>query len=100
MTRLIPGHTRNSRHTNCCSFGYALVVDLNEENRKHAEDVLGSVPDVEIWRGLTCSMVDEQGRVHPPLASYVSEKGIGRHRLQKCCCYRGEDLGVRFSPQS
>lgn len=87
--RQIPGHRQTSNHRTCCSLGYALAVDLSEDDRALAESLIGHVPDIELHQALTRPH-REGGVDYPPVAPYVSEQGIGRHRRKLCCCFRDE----------
>lgn len=97
LKRRIPGHRQTANHTTCCSLGYAFAVDLTPEDRALAESLIGQVPDIELHQALTRphreDSVDE-----PPVAPYVSEQGIGRHRRKLCCCFRDEPQAtvIRF----
>ena len=94
--RMIPGH----RHPNtCCSFGYALAVDLDATNAAEARRLLGAIPDVELYLALVRPQHDADGVIHPALAPNVSEQGIGRHRRELCCCFRVSPPTPAFRPQ-
>lgn len=89
MARRIPGHRQTPNHRTCCSFGYALAVDLTPEDRDLAESLIGQVYDIELFEALTRPRREGDVEI-PAVAPYVSEQGIGRHRRRQCCCFRDE----------